>query len=395
MPITVLQVFHTYLKTTENWSYNIISNFINTNIIVGSKRFEKCNFYNSKFKYIEFPLRQIEEEIPSYLVKKYNKFVRSMLRHFYPGYVRRFAGPIQLVHSHFSFVGWEYRSVAQELKIPHIVSFYGFDYEWLPFNDPKWVVRYQKLFSEVDLFLCEGNHGARILAANGCPEEKIRVARLGVTVSKIPFFSRAKRPDELHLLQVASITTKKGHRYTLEAFLRALPECPEMSLTLVGRDSDGLKADLLQLIEPMLIGTKIHFIDQIDFEQLHPFMSNYQVFIHPSCYSDDRDCEGGAPVVLLDAQATGMPVIASTHCDIPEVVIDSVTGLLTGEKEVEPLVNSIKRFYRMGQQEYSLFSDAARSHVEEKYDVVQNAKVVENIYNEMIAQRDHQITLQT
>jgi hypothetical protein len=132
MPIVVLQVFHTYLKTTENWSYNIISNFINTNIVVGSKHFEKCNFYNSKFKYIEFPLRQIEAEKPSYLVKKYNKFVRSMLRHFLPGYIRRFAGFISFVDGNI------YRCAGTE----NYSFIYGFDggcHSMIPSR----IVRYQ------------------------------------------------------------------------------------------------------------------------------------------------------------------------------------------------------------------------------------------------------------
>ena len=32
------------------------------------------------------------------------------------------------------------------------------------------------------------------------------------------------------------------------------------------------------------------------------------------------DCEGGAPIVLLDAQATGLPIISTKHCDIPDEV---------------------------------------------------------------------------
>ncbi len=71
---------------------------------------------------------------------------------------------------------------------------------------------------------------------------------------------------------------------------------------------------------------KITFIDSINFEKLHEFMKNYQVFIHPSCYTDQRDCEGGAPIAILDAQATGMPVISTTHCDIPDEVIDKMVG---------------------------------------------------------------------
>ena len=68
-------------------------------------------------------------------------------------------------------------------------------------------------------------------------------------------------------------------------------------------------------------------------------MEGYHVFIQPSCYTATRDCEGGAPLVLLNAQATGMPVITTTHCDIPDEVIHNETGLLTAERDIEGLVD--------------------------------------------------------
>ncbi|CAH2030485.1 glycosyltransferase family 4 protein [Trichlorobacter ammonificans] len=380
----VLHSFHTYLKTTENWCYNLIANLPDTECVIASKRFEKCNFYNPRFTYLEFPLRPAEPATGGWLEKRYNKFVRSMLRHWYPAYVGRHAGQVDLLHSHFSFVGWEYRKLARQLGVPHVVSFYGFDYEWLPHNEPKWVARYAAMFDEVDLFLCEGNHGMKILQTLGCPEHKLRTARLGVETGRIPFVRRRKSPGELKLVQVASLTPKKGHSFTVRAFLAALSSCPGMTLTLVGGDAEGLKAELLRIIPGELLNTHITFIDRIDFSELHAFMENYHVFIHPSCYSDDRDCEGGAPVVLLDAQATGMPVIATNHCDIPEEVIDGTTGLLSDEKDVASLAASIERFYFMGQEEFATFADNARSHVETQYDVTHNARLVRTIYDELV-----------
>ncbi len=382
--INTLQCFHTYLKTTENWCYNLISNLPETKNLIAAKSFEKCNFYNPQFTYLEFPLRPIEPVMGSWIEKKYNKFVRSMLRHGYPAYVGRYARKVDLVHSHFSFVGWEYRRLAQRLGVPHVVSFYGFDYEWLPRNEPKWIARYKIMFNEIDMFLCEGNHGVAVLRAQGCPEHKLKVARLGVDTLRIPFLSRTKKTGELNLLQVASLTKKKGHCYTILAFLDALKTCPQMSLTLVGKDTDGIKTDLLHMIPSGLLNTKIRFIDWVEFSRLHELMSEYHVFIHPSCYSDDRDCEGGAPVVLLDAQATGMPVIASTHCDIPSVVRDGTTGLLAPEKDSMSLSYHISRFYEMAQPEYDSFSKAARQHTELEYNIATNATLLRGIYQQLL-----------
>jgi glycosyltransferase involved in cell wall biosynthesis len=59
-------------------------------------------------------------------------------------------------------------------------------------------------------------------------------------------------------------------------------------------------------------------------------------------------------VVLLDAQATDMLVIATTHCDIPSEVIQNETGLLTPEKDVEGLTNSIRYFCELDNAPYFL-----------------------------------------
>jgi colanic acid/amylovoran biosynthesis glycosyltransferase len=129
----------------------------------------------------------------------------------------------------------------------------------------------------------------------------------------------------------------------------------------------------------------VFFYEWVDPGQLHDLMRDYHVFIHPSCYSQNMDCEGGAPIVLLDAQATGLPVISTTHCDIPDEVSHGLTGLLSPEKDVESLAKSIEIFYHMGQDEYDEFSVRARLHVSRTYDIRSNAKKLRQLYQEIIS----------
>jgi colanic acid/amylovoran biosynthesis glycosyltransferase len=89
-------------------------------------------------------------------------------------------------------------------------------------------------------------------------------------------------------------------------------------------------------------------------------------------------------VVLLDAQATGMPVISTTHCDIPSEVIDGETGLLAPERDVGGLAEHIRRFYAMDASEYQGFCKRARKHVEEQYDIARNAVALRDIYQDVI-----------
>ncbi len=133
---------------------------------------------------------------------------------------------VDLIHCHFANMGWHYIKVKELTGLPFIVSFYGFDYESLPFMFPSWEERYGELFEKADLFICEGPFGASILKNKGCPESKIRVVHLGVDTGKIPFPVRHKKENELHLLQLCNFAVKKGQIYTARAFVEASKNCP-------------------------------------------------------------------------------------------------------------------------------------------------------------------------
>lgn len=387
MKMKALHLFHQYLNTTENWAFRLVKNLPDTQVLIGSKYFLRNNFYDNRFVYIEFPVKPIETTNRTLLIRGFNWLVKHLLNISYPYFIRRSGLDVDVMHAHFSFVGWDFLALAKKLKVPYVVSFYGFDYEWLPFNRPVWAKRYPILFQKADLFLCEGIHGAALLEKMGCPPEKIKVARLGVETGKISFWEREKKSGELSLLQIASMGEKKGHVYTVQAFLNTLQDCPNMTLTLVGSGPYEIKSQIMDLIQNAGAEKKVTFIDRIDFDCLYDFMHDYQVFIHPSCYAEDMDCEGGAPVVLLDAQATGMPVIATTHCDIPDVVSHGKTGLLTPEKDAVSLGQSIRNFYGMGNTEYQTFAKAARRHVEDNYDAKKNSVVVASYYLELLGHR--------
>jgi len=387
--LRVLEIFDTYLPGTQNWIYRLISHLPDTDVVIASRHFLNCTFYSSNFEYLEFqfPLKVVETENNSLTGRVYNLLASKAHSNRYRSHVTKCARDVDMIHSHFAPVGWEYLKVAKKLKKPHVVSFYGLDYEHIPFIDSRWKKRYEQLFREADLFLCEGSFGARTLQRSGCPKDKIAVQRLGVDVDTIPFFAREKTPGELNLLQIASVRGKKGHIYTIKSFVEALESCPNMHLTFVGTDDEGLKGELETVIHKGQVENKVTFLDWIDFSNLHAFIQDYHVFIHPSCYSATRDCEGGAPIVLLDAQATGMPVIATTHCDIPDEVIHNETGLLTPERDVEGLVDSIRYFYELDANGYRTFSVNARQHVSNNFDCKKNALKLKKIYDECVEKR--------
>jgi colanic acid/amylovoran biosynthesis glycosyltransferase len=386
----VLHLFNDYLPNSMNWAANLITNTPDADLYVGASRFLKTNFFAADVAYIEFPLREGEWPTGWRFAPVLDRGTRWMRRHFYPLFLRARIGDVDIIHCHFATAGWEFlrfRKYFQHARL--VVSFYGYDYEQVPRRHPSWMDRYRLLFEQVDKFLCEGEHGIELLTALGAPTHKLKVCRLGISPERIAFVSRTKRRGELRLLQVATLTEKKGHVYSLRAFASAYSDCPDMTLAFVGLVRDAEGADILSALKREVralgLDTRVRFLSAVPYELLHGLFADFHVFIHPSTYSENRDCEGGAPVVLLDAQATGMPVIATHHCDIPSEVIHAETGLLAAERDVGALAAHIRRFYEMDQPEYDTFASAARRHVETAFDVKQNGKLLRSIYGETLA----------
>jgi colanic acid/amylovoran biosynthesis glycosyltransferase len=218
----------------------------------------------------------------------------------------------------------------------------------------------------------------------GCPNEKISIVQLGVNIKGKINSNRYKDENSLNLIQIASLREKKGHFYTLNAFMNALKECDNMSLTLIGNGDKKINNYITNFIKLNRLEKKIRFSSFIDYSKIHEFLSNFDVFIHPSCYSNDMDCEGGAPTVLLDAQLAGVPIISTLHCDIPLEVVDGETGILSNEKDIDLLTNSIIRFYKMENSEYNIFSKNARKHIENSFNIINNAKTLADVYKSIL-----------
>lgn len=391
MPVKTLQLFESYLPNAQNWAFRSLINLPDAEINVAAYKYYNEQFVTPKIKLFPLP-EYVNPELLEGKLRKANilhkLFIRANNIRLNKNYFEYLAEEckeknIELIHCHFANMGWHFLDLKKMTGLPYAVSFYGFDYESLPYSFPVWKQRYRDLYIHADMFICEGEFGASLLEKQGCAKEKIEVVPLGVEIDKIPFKHRTKKENELNLLQLANYAEKKGHIYTLKAFIEALKNCPNMTLTFVGRDLDVSHNELMRLVRANNLESKVKFFGFIDFSTLYDFFSGYHVFIHPSCYAANRDCEGGAPIVILDAECTGMPVISTFHCDIPGEVIHNVTGLLSAEKDVPAIAKSIETFYKMNDDTYQSFANAARKHVIEKFNINVCANQLQRAYNKL------------
>ncbi len=391
--LKILHLFPAYLPQTSNWAYNLIAALPDCEIHIAAKNYLKNDFYHKDFQFANNYYDEFDKmnqklgkrkglNILKKVVIKTIPYIFGKVDQVFVDYARKHK--IEMIHAHFANIGWEFQTISNQLKIPFVISFYGWDYEKLPFTQPEYKERFRKLFKIADAFICEGNHGASILESYGCPKDKIKVVRLGVHPKKIQVIPRRKATNQLKLVQIASFTEKKGHFYAIEALAKIIKDHPNIVLTLIGNENERMRREKVsQQIKALSLENNVRLLPSIDYKDLYKTLADFDVFIHPSCYATDRDCEGGAPVVLLDAQATGMPIIATTHCDIPDEVVHAKSGLLSPEKNIEALAESMKHFYKMNNETYQEFAQRARLHVEQQYDISENAKKLKLVYDKI------------
>lgn len=288
---------------------------------------------------------------------------------------------VVLLHAHNGWEGARTVHLRRELDMPIITSFYGRDASMLP-RKSYWRMLYEKLFREGDLFLAEGPHMGKTLKRIGCPEEKVRVVHLGVDLSRIDFKERKPGPDgEIIGLIAASFREKKGIVYALDAVARVVERWPRLKVRVIG---DGpLRGAIEGKIKEHGLERTADLLGYLDFPSYLEELSKAHFLLSPSVTAEDGDCEGGAPVCLLDAQASGLPILATTHCDIPEVTVPDGSALLSAERDSGQLAENLASL--LGQPEqWAEMGRVGRRHVETEFDIGKQAGRIADIYDEVL-----------
>ncbi len=287
-----------------------------------------------------------------------------------------------LLHSHFGDVGWYNLDTARRIDAAHIVTFYGWDVNQLP-RDPQWKNRYQGLFHGADLFLCEGPHMAECLRQLGCPSEKIAVHHIGVRTAEIPFRPRQWTPGEpLKILIACSFREKKGVPYALEMIGHLQNRLP-VETTIIGGAGPGYSTREVDLIYATIAKHKMeNRIRMLGFQPhsvLWQEAFQHHVFLAPSVTASSGDTEGGAPVSIIEMAASGMPIISTTHCDIPEVMRPEASRFLAPERNVDALLAIAEHLI----QNWAVLGDPLlrlRRHIEREFDLTEQARKTLSIY---------------
>jgi len=207
----------------------------------------------------------------------------------------------------------------------------------------------------------------------GCDERKVRVHRLGVDLRKIPFVPRTfRKGDVLKVLIAGTFREKKGIPYALEAVGILRREYSAVKVTVVGettgKESEVYeKKKIMDVIARYGLTTNVRLLGFQPYSVLLKELYDHHIFLSPSVTAADGDTEGGAPVTIIEAAASGMPVVSTRHCDIPDVLGAYGAEMFAEERDVQGLVSILSRLIH-GVQTWRELLVQCRSRVEVNHD---------------------------
>lgn len=226
--------------------------------------------------------------------------------------------------------------------VPLVVHFRGSDAS-SKVNFQQLINRYRRLFQLTSGVIVKSRLMQSVLEPLGADPENLLISPSGAD----PRLFHGARPKSSSpcFLAVGRLVPKKGPLKTLEAFRRMrdmlpLPIRNEISLEIVGEGY--LRKDLEYALKEWELCDQVRLLDFMSQRQIVERMRLARCFVQHSMVAPDGDSEG-SPVAIIEAQLCGLPVVATRHAGIPEVVLDHETGFLVDEGDVCGMAFAMRR----------------------------------------------------
>jgi glycosyltransferase involved in cell wall biosynthesis len=221
----------------------------------------------------------------------------------------------------------------------HPTSYYGYMQRecdiWCPGEKvpiPQWMfARMNRELERADLVLCPSTFVRDTMLANGIPEGKCFLNPFGVDTSL--FIPRKTIPQKPRFICVGMILLRKGHQYLFRAFEQVKRVIPDAELICVGNCRPDFRLE-----RPRWKGTFTHY-SKLPHRELASLLTECTAFVLPSV-------EEGFALVLSEAMAAGLPIIASYESGATTVVRDGIEGFIIRPREPGQIAEAMIRLAR-------------------------------------------------
>lgn len=281
---------------------------------------------------------------------------------------------IRHVHAHLANVASDVASVAAELG--------GDELSWsftmhgpTEFYDARHYNLAEKARGALFVICISEFARSQLMAMIGAEHwQKLRVVHCGVDVERFAPVSRGGDHDVVRIASVGRLVPEKGQRLLIEAVASLLRTGADVRLSLAGDGPE--RASLKQLAAELGVTGQVEFLGAIPHTAVDELLRRTDVFCLPSFAE-------GVPIVLMEAMAMELPVIASRVMGIPELIEDRVSGRLVAPGSLPELADALSELVADADERRRL-GHAARTRVASEFELRGNACRLRGVYEEQL-----------
>ena len=251
--------------------------------------------------------------------------------------VRRHQPDLLLVE--FGFHALRVMEAAAECERPLVVHFRGSDLSaWTKFGSQK--MRYRRLMRIASGAIVKSQPMRQTLLDLGMESERILISASGA--NETLFHSSAPGSAPPVFLAVGRFVAKKGPLLTIRAFAELVKQHPRAGVALWMVGEGPLQKQAQDLVRQLDLESVVRFLGAQPQQEVAALMRQVRGFVQHSVVAPDGDSEGN-PVAVMEAQLSGLPVVATHHAGIPEVVRHGESGWLVAEGDVGGMAAGLQR----------------------------------------------------
>jgi glycosyltransferase involved in cell wall biosynthesis len=292
-----------------------------------------------------------------------------------------------VLHSHMVHANLMARALRLLVPVPAVVSTIHNIYE----GGPLWMAAYRLTNPLVDhMTIISEAAAARFITEGIVPRRLLRVIPNGVDTElfgSVPGSARESLRRSVGLerefvwLAVGRFEVAKDYPNMLRGFAKVRERYPRTILLLVGRGA--LQAETEALAQALGLESGVRFLGVRD--DVPELMSAADGYVMSSAWE-------GMPIVLLEASAAGLPVVATRVGGNHEVVRDEETGFLVPPGDSDALGLAMVRLMESPEAQRRSMGERAREHVRIHYGLSRIVDQWEELYREALAQKGVALT---
>lgn len=270
-----------------------------------------------------------------------------------------------LTHSFFTVpCGFISMLLKWEFKLPYIISLRGSD---VPGYSERFVGLYRwvtptilKIWKDA-AFVIANSQGLKDLALKSNPQKEIGVIYNGIDTKEFFPAGEKRDKDKFTIICVSRVTPRKGIRFLVQAFKLLSGRYEQVRMVIAGDGNE--KKSLEDLVMSLGLKERVEFLGVVPHENVLEHYQRADIFVLPSLNE-------GMSNVMLEALATGLPVVATDTGGTKELLTDGLNGLVVRMRDADDLAEKIEKLILNPELKNSMSQESRKLAEKLSWDIV-------------------------